>query len=113
MSDEFVMPPVHPGEALAEEYLKPLGVTQHRLAVAIGVSPRRINEIVHGSAGSRLIRRCGSRVFSARRSGSGSISRCVTTWSGRRTSMPTSSLAFSHCQHDIALSLVMRRKIAA
>jgi antitoxin HigA-1 len=42
------MPPIHPGEILAEEYLAPLGVTQHRLAVAIGVPPRRINEIVHG-----------------------------------------------------------------
>ena len=31
-----------------DEYLEPLGVTQHRLAVAIGVPPRRINEIVHG-----------------------------------------------------------------
>ena len=31
-----------------DEYLEPLGVTQHRLAVAIGVSPRRINEIIHG-----------------------------------------------------------------
>jgi antitoxin HigA-1 len=51
MSDEFVMPPVHPGEVLAEEYLEPLGVTQHRLAVAVGVPPRRINEIVHGKRG--------------------------------------------------------------
>lgn len=51
MSDDFVMPPVHPGEVLAEEYLEPLGVTQHRLAVAIGVPPRRINEIVHGERG--------------------------------------------------------------
>lgn len=51
MSDEFVMPPVHPGEVLAEEYLEPLGVTQHRVAVAIGVPPRRINEIVHGKRG--------------------------------------------------------------
>ncbi len=51
MSDEFVMPPVHPGEVLVEEYLEPLGVTQHRLAVAIGVPPRRINEIVHGKRG--------------------------------------------------------------
>lgn len=51
MSDEFVMPPIHPGEVLAEEYLEPLGVTQHRLAVAIGVPPRRINEIVHGKRG--------------------------------------------------------------
>jgi addiction module HigA family antidote len=51
MSDQSVMPPVHPGEVLAEEYLEPLGVTQHRLAVAIGVPPRRINEIVHGKRG--------------------------------------------------------------
>jgi addiction module HigA family antidote len=43
------MEPIHPGEILAEEYLAPLGVTQHRLAVAIGVPPRRINEIVHGT----------------------------------------------------------------
>lgn len=40
--------PVHPGEVLLEEFLEPLGVTQHRLAVSIGVPPRRINEIVHG-----------------------------------------------------------------
>ena len=48
MSTETVMAPIHPGEILAEEYLGPLGVTQHRLAVAIGEPPRRINEIVHG-----------------------------------------------------------------
>jgi len=41
-------PPIHPGEILAEEYLAPLGITQHKLAVDIGVPPRRINEIVHG-----------------------------------------------------------------
>ncbi len=40
--------PVHPGEILFDEFLQPLGVTQHRLAVSIGVPPRRINEIVHG-----------------------------------------------------------------
>jgi addiction module HigA family antidote len=43
-----IMSPIHPGEVLLQEYLEPLGVTQHRLAVAIGVPPRRINEIVHG-----------------------------------------------------------------
>ena len=42
------MQPIHPGEVLREEFLEPLGVTQHRLAVSIGVPPRRINEIVHG-----------------------------------------------------------------
>jgi addiction module HigA family antidote len=40
--------PIHPGEILMEEFLEPLQVSQNRLAVAIGVSPRRINEIVHG-----------------------------------------------------------------
>lgn len=48
MSTPF-MTPIHPGEILLEEYLTPLGVTQHKLAVAIGVPPRRINEIVHGT----------------------------------------------------------------
>jgi len=43
-----LMPPIHPGEVLMQEYLEPLGITQHRLALAIGVPPRRINEIVHG-----------------------------------------------------------------
>ncbi len=38
--------PVHPGEVLEEEFLKPLKLSQHRLALDIGVDPRRINEIV-------------------------------------------------------------------
>jgi addiction module HigA family antidote len=42
------MPPIHPGEVLLEEFLKPLGVSQYRLAKDISVPPRRINEIVHG-----------------------------------------------------------------
>ncbi len=37
-----------PGEILLEEYLKPLGISQYRLAKNISVPPRRINEIVHG-----------------------------------------------------------------
>ncbi len=40
--------PVHPGEILFEEFLKPLGVSQYRLAKDINVPPRRINEIVQG-----------------------------------------------------------------
>lgn len=40
--------PVHPGEVLLEEFLKPLEVTQYRLAKDLSVPPRRINEIVHG-----------------------------------------------------------------
>jgi len=40
--------PVHPGEVLLEEFLKPMSLSQNRLAIDIGVSPRRINEIVLG-----------------------------------------------------------------
>ena len=40
--------PIHPGEILEEEFLKPMGVSQYRLAKDISVPPRRINEIVHG-----------------------------------------------------------------
>ncbi|TVU82096.1 HigA family addiction module antidote protein [Corynebacterium aurimucosum] len=42
------LPPVHPGEILMKDFLKGMGFTQHKLAVSIGVPPRRINEIVHG-----------------------------------------------------------------
>lgn len=42
------MEPIHPGEVLLADFLVPLGVTQNRLAIAIDVPPRRINEIVHG-----------------------------------------------------------------
>ena len=42
------LPPVHPGEILMEDFLKEMEITQHKLAVSIGVPPRRINEIVHG-----------------------------------------------------------------
>jgi addiction module HigA family antidote len=40
--------PIHPGEILLEEFLKPLAISQYRLARDIAVPPRRINEIVHG-----------------------------------------------------------------
>ena len=42
------LPNVHPGEILLEEFLKPLNLSQNRLARSIGVPPRRINEIVLG-----------------------------------------------------------------
>ena len=40
--------PIHPGEILLEEFLKPMGISQNRLALDIRVPARRINEIVHG-----------------------------------------------------------------
>jgi len=46
MSDKFA--PVHPGEILLEEFLKPMGLSQYALAKDINVPARRINEIVHG-----------------------------------------------------------------
>lgn len=43
--------PIHPGEILMEDFIRGFGSTQHQLAVAIGVPPRRINEVVHGKRG--------------------------------------------------------------
>lgn len=43
-----VLAPVHPGEVLLEEFLKPMGISQNHLALKIGVPARRINEIVLG-----------------------------------------------------------------
>lgn len=43
--------PMHPGEVLMEDFIEGYGITQHKLAVAISVPPRRINEIVHGKRG--------------------------------------------------------------
>jgi addiction module HigA family antidote len=42
------IPPVHPGEILLEDFLKPMGITQYRLAKSIGVQQRRISLIVKG-----------------------------------------------------------------
>lgn len=45
------LPPIHPGEILLEELLKPMNISQYRLAKDIGVPARRINEIVQGKRG--------------------------------------------------------------
>lgn len=42
---------IHPGEILLEDFINGFGITQNKLAVSIGVPPRRINEIVHGKRG--------------------------------------------------------------
>lgn len=49
--NENKLDPIHPGEILLEEFLKPMGISQYRLAKDISVPPRRINEIVHGNRG--------------------------------------------------------------
>jgi addiction module HigA family antidote len=46
MTDKIA--PIHPGEVLLEDFIKGFEITQNKLALAIGVPPRRINEIVHG-----------------------------------------------------------------
>jgi addiction module HigA family antidote len=51
MTNEEKLNPIHPGEVLLEEFLRPLGLSQHRLALDIGVDSRRINEIVNGKRG--------------------------------------------------------------
>jgi addiction module HigA family antidote len=48
MSNEEKIPPLHPGEVLLEEFLLPLDISQNKLALAIRVPARRINEIIHG-----------------------------------------------------------------
>jgi addiction module HigA family antidote len=45
---ETKLKPIHPGEVLLEEFLRPLGLSQNRLAIKIGVPARRINEIILG-----------------------------------------------------------------
>ena len=42
------MAPIHPGEILFEEFLRPMNISQNQLGRDLGVSPRRINEIIHG-----------------------------------------------------------------
>jgi len=67
MSTERI-PPVHPGEILLEEFMKPMGISQNALARALKVPPRRINEIIRGKRGItvdtalRLARHFGTSV---------------------------------------------------
>ncbi len=46
--DEEKLPPIHPGEVLWVDFMKPLSLSQYRVAKDIGVSPIRINQIIHG-----------------------------------------------------------------
>lgn len=49
--EDSLLPPLHPGEILSEEFLLPLHLSQYRLAHDLGVPPRRVNQIVHGTRG--------------------------------------------------------------
>ena len=50
-TDTDQIDPIHPGEVIMEDFIEEFGITQNKLATAIGVPPRRINEIVHGKRG--------------------------------------------------------------
>ena len=50
-TESELIEPIHPGEILMEDFIEGFGITQNKLAVSIGVPPRRINEIVHGKRG--------------------------------------------------------------
>jgi len=50
-TENDLIDPIHPGEILMEDFITGFGITQNKLAVSIGVPPRRINEIVHGKRG--------------------------------------------------------------
>lgn len=50
-TENDLIEPIHPGEILMEDFIEGFGITQNKLAVSIGVPPRRINEIVHGKRG--------------------------------------------------------------
>lgn len=46
-----LLPPIHPGEILSEEFMRPLGLSSNALARTLGVTPTRVNEIVNGKRG--------------------------------------------------------------
>jgi antitoxin HigA-1 len=51
ITESDLIVPIHPGEILMEDFIEGFGITQNKLAVSIGVPPRRINEIVHRKRG--------------------------------------------------------------
>jgi addiction module HigA family antidote len=75
--------PVSPGEMLQEEFLIPLGLSQYALAKAIGVPPRRINEIVHGTRAVTADTTCACAAISVCRMVGGCACRPSSTPNGR------------------------------
>ena len=86
------LPPVHPGEVLNEEFLRPMQITQYRLAKAIGVDARRIRSIVHGQRS--ITAETGAAALapsSGTRPRSGWACRASTTSRPPRTASPDAS----------------------
>ena len=84
-SKKIKLHPVHPGEVLLEEFLKPMGLSQNRLALDISVPPRRINEIVLGSGALARIRLSVWHATAAIRRSSGLGCRGSTIWISLKT----------------------------
>ena len=57
-------PPVHPGEILLEDFLKPMAISQYRLARALGVPAQRVHDLVHGRWAITGESPCVFRLFS-------------------------------------------------
>lgn len=89
------LPPVHPGEILMEDFLKGMGITQHKLAVSIGVPPRRINEIVHGKRAVTADTALRLAKFFEMSPSSGSGYRLNMTWRWRQTRPSRKSSGFN------------------
>ena len=77
---EEKLKPVHPGEVLMEEFLKPMDLSQNRVALDIGVPAQRINDIVRGKRALLLILLFGWHVTLARLLNSGWGCKWIMTW---------------------------------
>ncbi len=82
-----IMPPIHPGEILLEDFLEPLGLSQYRLAKDTSVSPRRIMKSSTVRDLSQRIQLFALPATSAPRIDSGSTFRCAMIWNWRRTAL--------------------------
>ena len=78
--------PVPPGEILLEDFLKPMGITQYRLAKSIKVPASRIHDVVHGKRPINAERALRLARFFGTDAQSWSICRRTTIWNARRSS---------------------------
>ena len=63
MTDHELLPNPHPGEILAEEFMRPIGLSQNALARSLHVPPRRLNQLVHGRRAVTADTACPKRVL--------------------------------------------------
>lgn len=79
------LPPIHPGEILMKEFLKPMEISQYKLTKDISVPARRVNEIVHGKRSITPDTALRLSRFFAFQNDSGSIFRHVMIWKWKKT----------------------------